>query len=64
MSCHVVHNESFGAPETEQVPPCPVCRCRAVFRDLARPGEREQPVFLRCCKCGQERDDIDFCELP
>jgi hypothetical protein len=54
----------FGPPEIEHVPSCPACGSRAVFCDLAPPGERERPVFLRCCACGQERDDLDFCELP
>lgn len=53
---------SFAAPEIEQTAPCPVCTCRAVFHDLATPGEREQPVFLRCCHCGQERAALDFYE--
>lgn len=53
---------SYGPSEIDQTPPCPVCACRAVFRDLAPPGEREQPVFLRCCHCGQERADLDFYE--
>jgi len=52
----------FGLPEIEQVPSCPACGCRAVFSVMARPGEREQPVFLRCCHCGCERGDIEFYE--
>jgi hypothetical protein len=51
-----------ATPEIEEAPPCPTCNCRAVFTALARPGEREQPVFLRCCDCGKERDDIEFYE--
>ena len=51
-------------PATERAPPCPACGCREVFADLARPGERERPVFLRCRRCRRERADLDFCELP
>jgi hypothetical protein len=53
---------SIAAPEIEQVPPCPICDCRAVFQAVAPPGERERPVFLRCCQCGQERADLEFYE--
>jgi hypothetical protein len=53
----------FGPPEIEHAPSCPACGSRSVFHDLAAPGEREQPVYLRCCTCGRERDDLDFCEL-
>jgi hypothetical protein len=35
---------------------------RGVFAALAPPGERERPVFLRCCQCGRERDDLVFHE--
>ena len=53
---------SYGEPEMTCAAPCPACGCREVFRDVARPGEREQPVFLRCCRCRSERDDLDFRE--
>jgi uncharacterized Zn finger protein len=53
---------SYGQPEIEQTPPCPHCAARAVFRAIARPGERERPVFLRCCQCGHERADLEFYE--
>jgi hypothetical protein len=33
-----------------------------VFQALARPGEREQPIYLRCCDCGRERTDLEFYE--
>ena len=33
---------SYGPPEIEQTPPCPDCAARAVFRAVARPGQREQ----------------------
>ena len=51
-------------PETTAASPCPACGAREVFRDLAPPGERERPVFLRCCACGRERTDLDFYEQP
>jgi hypothetical protein len=53
---------SYGPPEIEQVPPCPACACRSVFAAVAPPGEREKPVYLRCCECGQERADLDYHE--
>lgn len=53
---------NLRAPETEQAPPCRACGCCAVFRDLAPPGERERPVFLRCCWCRQERAELEFYE--
>jgi uncharacterized Zn finger protein len=52
----------YGPPEIEQTPPCPDCAARAVFRAVARPGQREQPVYLRCCECGRERADLEFSE--
>jgi hypothetical protein len=42
---------SYGPPEIEQTPPCPHCEARVVFRAIAPPGQREQPVYLRCCEC-------------
>ena len=52
---------SYGEPELIVETSCPWCAGRNVFRDLAPPGEREQPLFLRCCDCGRERDDLaDF----
>ena len=53
---------NYGPPENEQTPPCPHCAARTVFRAIARPGERERPVFLRCCQCGRERADLEFYE--
>ena len=53
---------SYGPPEIEQVPPCPVCACRSVFTAIAPPGKREQPIYLRCCECGRERADLEFYE--
>lgn len=53
---------SYGDPEMTVAAPCPACGCRDVFSDLARPGEREQPVYLRCCRCRRERDDLEFHE--
>jgi hypothetical protein len=53
---------SYGPPEIEQTPPCPQCAARVVFRAVARPGQRERPVFLRCCECGLERADLEFYE--
>ena len=52
----------LAASEIEPVPPCRACGCRAVFQALARPGEREQPIYLRCCMCGRERTDLEFHE--
>ena len=54
----------FGVPETTAASPCPACGSHEVFRDLAPPGERERPVFLRCCACVRERTDLDFYEQP
>ena len=53
---------SIAAPEIEEAPPCPACGCRGVFTAMARPGQREQPVYLRCCECGRERADVEFRE--
>jgi hypothetical protein len=53
---------SIAAPEIAHAPPCPTCGCRDVFCALARPGQREQSKFLRCCVCGQERADLEFYE--
>jgi hypothetical protein len=53
---------NFAEPETELAAPCRTCACREVFRDLAPPGQRERPVFLRCCQCKQERTDLEFYE--
>jgi hypothetical protein len=53
---------NYGPPEIEQVPPCRACGCHDVFTAIAPPGEREQPVYLRCCQCGRERDDLEFYE--
>jgi hypothetical protein len=53
---------SYGDPEITVSAPCPVCGCREVFSDLAAPGEREQPLMLRCCECRRERDDLEFHE--
>lgn len=51
----------YGEPEMTVTAPC-ACGCREVFSDLARPGEREQPVMLRCCWCRSERTDLEFHE--
>jgi hypothetical protein len=53
---------SYGDPEMTVEAPCPVCGSREVFSDLAAPGEREQPVMLRCCFCHGERTDLEFYE--
>ena len=60
---------TYGDPERELDPPCPSCGFRAVFTAVAPPGdprfrEDERPVFRRCCRCGQERDDLEFYEEP
>lgn len=53
---------SFEEQERALIPPCQACGCREVFCDLAPPGQREQPVYLRCCQCSRERTDLDFYE--
>jgi hypothetical protein len=53
---------SYGPPEIEHTTPCRACGCSDVFTAVAPPGEREQPVYLRCCDCGQERADLEFYE--
>jgi hypothetical protein len=52
---------SYGDPEITSTA-CSACGCHEVFSDLARPGEREQPVMLRCCQCHRERADLEFHE--
>jgi len=52
---------SYGDPEMSWTP-CPACGCADVFAAVAPPGERERAVFLRCCQCGRERDDLVFHE--
>jgi len=52
---------SYGKPELT-VTPCPACGCPDVFTDMARPGERERSVMLRCCECRRERADLEFHE--
>ena len=41
---------------------CPDCGSREVFAAVARPGERERAVYLRCRDCGRERADLEFYE--
>jgi len=53
---------SYGPPEIDQTPQCLHCGARRAFRAIARPGEREQPVYLRCCECGRERADLEIHE--
>jgi hypothetical protein len=53
---------SYGDAEMTCGAPCPACGSRDVFHDLARPGERERPVMLRCCRCRRERADLEFYE--
>jgi hypothetical protein len=48
---------NFGDPELTATP-CPACGCADVFTAVAARGEREQPLYLRCCQCGRERDDL------
>lgn len=55
---------SYGDPELELDPSCPACGSRAVFTAVAPPGQREMSLFLRCCQCGRERDDLEFHEGP
>jgi len=50
---------SYGDPEIEPVTGCPGCGCHAVFTAVAPPGQREMPLYLACCRCGRERDDLD-----
>jgi hypothetical protein len=55
---------NFRDPELS-APPCPSCGCRDAFTAIAPPGEREMPLYLVCCRCGQERDDlVDFYADP
>jgi hypothetical protein len=53
---------TYGPPEIENAPPCPHCAARSAYAAVAPPGQRERPVFLRCCQCGQERADLEFSE--
>jgi hypothetical protein len=53
---------SYGPSEIQHTPPCPNCSARAVFQVVAPPGQREQPIYLRCCECGSERADLEFFE--
>jgi hypothetical protein len=53
---------NYADPEIITTTPCPACGCRELFRDHARPGEREQPAYLRCCWCHGERADLEFYE--
>jgi transcription elongation factor Elf1 len=51
-------------PDNEPVAPCPKCGCQEVVLSTAKLGERERAAFLSCSKCGSERADIEFYELP
>ena len=54
-------NHPFGRPEMEFAAPSSACGARQVFTAVAPPGQRESPLYLRCCQCGRERDDLaDF----
>jgi len=53
---------SYDPPEIGPVAPCPRCGCRAVCSVVARPGQRERPLHLRCSACGEERGDLEFTE--
>ncbi len=51
----------FRPPEIKSELPCQDCGCRSMFTAVAPPGERSDPLFLRCCQCGREREDLkDF----
>ena len=53
-------DKRYGPPEISWTP-CPGCGFRDLFTAVAPPGEREQPLYLCCCDCGRERDDlVDF----
>jgi hypothetical protein len=39
----------FGDPELTATP-CPACGCADVFTAVARPGEREMPLYPACCR--------------
>jgi hypothetical protein len=55
---------SFGDPEMTRTP-CPACGGADVFTAVAPPGQREMPLYLACCRCGRERDDLaDFYADP
>jgi hypothetical protein len=50
--------EPLQPPEMEVELPCQACGCHAVFTAVAPPGERANPLYLRCCQCGRERTDL------
>jgi hypothetical protein len=52
----------FGDPEIETDTSCSGCGCHSVFAAVAPPGERERPIYMRCCECGVERADVEFYE--
>jgi hypothetical protein len=55
---------AHGEPELTWTP-CPACGCPDIFTAVARPGEREQPLYPACSRCGRERDDLaDFYADP
>jgi hypothetical protein len=54
----------LGLPEIEFELPCQDCGCHTVFAAVASVGERSNPLFLRCCQCGRDREDLrDFAGL-
>jgi len=48
---------AYGDPELTWTP-CPACGCPDLFTAVAPPGEREQPLYLVCWRCGRERHDL------
>ena len=48
---------SYGDPELTWTP-CLCCGCAELFTAVAPPGAREQPLYLACCGCFRERDDL------
>jgi hypothetical protein len=51
----------YGEPELTTTP-CPICGRLEIFVAEAPPGMREMPLYLRCCGCGRERDELMFHE--
>jgi hypothetical protein len=60
-SIETIRVNDLWAAEIPLEPPCQSCGCGTVFAAVAPAGQRDNPVFLRCCQCGRERDDLqDF----
>lgn len=68
MNREHLHRQAPGLVDEQQpriaATGCPACGWPEVVAALAPPGQRERAVFLRCCGCGGERDDLEFHEEP